>query len=99
MRRLVVRTAARLDIVEIGEYIAADNILAAVRVLGEIEEAIAGLQEMPGKGHQRSDLTDPYARFWSVYSYLIIYEYDDDTVTILRVIHGRRAIEKWIGHN
>ena len=54
---------------------------------------------MPGIGHERSDLMDPKARFWNVYSYMIVYEYDDDTVTILRVIHCQRDIANWNSEN
>lgn len=34
----------------------------------------------------------PQARIWLVPPYVIIYDYDDDLVTVLRVLHARRNI-------
>ena len=59
-----------------------------------MDAAIRGLARMPGKGHARSDVRNPKYRFWTVYSYVIGFEYDDKTVTIVRVIHGRRDLRR-----
>lgn len=92
MRQLFIKPRARLDLLEIWNYIAEENLVAANRVGEELEKAIFGLAAMPGKGHRRLDVKDSVIRFWSVYSYLIAYRYDDTTVTIVRVVHGRRNI-------
>ena len=62
---------ARLDLLEIWEHIAADNIDAADRVEREIKEAVSKLAANPGLGHFRRDLTSKPVRFWPIYSYLI----------------------------
>ena len=62
----------------------------------ELDAAILGLAEMPGKGHRRSEIKDSRVRFWTVYSYLIAYRFDEETITIVRVVHGRRNIRKLI---
>jgi len=62
----------------------------------ELDAAILGLAEMPGKGHRRSEIKDSRVRFWAVYSYLIAYRFDEETITIVRVVHGRRNIRKLI---
>ncbi len=49
---------------------------------------------MPGKGHTRADVRDVRYRFWSVYSYIIAYRFDEETVTIVRIVHGRRNVRK-----
>lgn len=94
MRTLQIRPRARLDLLEIWHYIAEENLTAAIRVGEEFETAIMGLVEMPGKGHGRGDVRDSRVRFWGVYSYLIAYRYDDEVVTILRVVHGRRNMRR-----
>jgi plasmid stabilization system protein ParE len=47
---------------------------------------------MPEMGHLRRDLTSESFRFWSVYSYLVIYRAEARPVQILRVIHGARDV-------
>lgn len=90
MRKLLIQPQARLDLLEIWHYIARDNVTAADRVGERLDAEILELLAMPGKGHVRSDVHDPRYRFWRVYSYLIAYRYDDATLTIVRVVHGRR---------
>lgn len=79
---------ARLDLLEIWEYIARDDIDAADRVIAEIEEATNKLSINPGIGHLRRDLTTKNVRFWRVYSYLIIYKADTNPLEIVRVLSG-----------
>ena len=90
MRRLRIRPQARVDLLEIWHYIARDSIPAANRVSTKLDEAIRGLLVLPGKGHTRPDVDDPKYRFWSVFSYVIAYRFDEKTVTIVRVVHGHR---------
>jgi len=65
---------ASLDLLEIWEYIAADNVDAADRLEQEIRNAVNLLAENPEIGHFRRDLTSKPVRFWPVRSYLIIYD-------------------------
>jgi toxin ParE1/3/4 len=94
MRKLRIQPQARLDVLQIWHHIAADSVSAARRVNERIEEAIRGLVEMPGKGHRRADVKNPAYRFWTVYSYVIAYRYDDASLTVVRVVHGRRDFRK-----
>ena len=64
----------------------------ADRVIEKIHAEINGLREFPGKGHSRADVKQKEYRFWTVYSYLIIYRYDEQTLKLIRVVHGRRNI-------
>ena len=48
---------ADLDLDQIWEYIAADNIDAADRWIGKLFEAFEALARAPGMGHTRDDLT------------------------------------------
>lgn len=66
MSGFVLHPEALADLQEIWEYIAADNLDAADRVLQELYEAIRGLISFPQQGHLRSDLTARPLRFQSV---------------------------------
>ena len=84
--------AARLDLLEIWEYIARDNLDAADRVEREIQQAVSMLARNPGLGHCRRDLTSKPVRFWPVHSYLIIYLPDSRPLEIVRILSGYRDI-------
>jgi toxin ParE1/3/4 len=94
MRKLFIQPQGRADLLEIWHHIAQDNIGAANRVGAELDAAIRNLCEMPGKGHIRQDVKVPSYRFWTVYSYVIAYRYDDDTLTVIRDVHGRRNFRR-----
>lgn len=66
---------------------------AAKRVQADLRSAMRKLAEMPGMGHLRHDLADEPLRFWSVFSYLIIYRPDTSPLQIVRVLHGARDIK------
>ena len=59
---------ARLDLLEIWEYIALDSLDAADRVEQEIQQAVSRLARNPELDHWRRDLTSKPVRFWPVYS-------------------------------
>lgn len=90
MRKLLIRPQARVDLLEIWHHIAQDSIEAANKVSDRLDAAIHDLVRMPGKGHTRPDVRRRDYRFWSVYSYVIAYSFDDLTLTVVRVVHGRR---------
>jgi plasmid stabilization system protein ParE len=97
MRQLLIQPQARVDLLEIWHSIAPNSIRNANRVSDRLDQEIRGLLDMPGKGHGRADVKDRSYRFWSVYSYVIAYRFDDLTVTIVRVVHGRRNFRKLFG--
>ena len=99
MRKMLIRPQARVDLLEIWHYIANDSIAVANAVGDELETAIRRLAESPGIGHMRPDVREPRYRFWTVYSYLIAYRYDDETLTVVRVIHGRRNFRQLFRQN
>ncbi len=73
MSGFVLHPEANTDLDEIWEYIAADNLDAADRVLEEIYEAILSLVPFPGQGHNRPDFTSRPLRFHPVRDFLIAY--------------------------
>lgn len=92
MTRFVLTPLAKEDLDEIYEYIRKDNPDAALRVLNSLRNAMRKLAEMPEMGHFRRDLSDEPFRFWSVYSYLIIYAPESRPLQVVRVLHGARDI-------
>ena len=94
MSRFSLTPAAKADIAEILDVIAADDPSAARRVLAKIKAAMKRLARTPGLGHLREDLADEPLRFWPVYSYLIIYRVGMRPLQIIRVLHGARDVSR-----
>ena len=96
MRAAVLLPLAEQDLNEIWDYIAtaADDVAAANRVIRRIEQGLRRLTDRPTLGHQRADVTNDTYRFSVVDPYVIAYRFDDDTVTVARVVHGRRDFTK-----
>ena len=96
MARYVLTESAQADVREIVAYIRKRSPQAAKRVRGELRQAMQRLVEFPGIGHLRLDLADEPLRFWSVYSYLIIYRPDRKPLEVIRVLHGARDVERFL---
>ena len=62
-------------------------------VLQEISAAFRLLASHPEAGHFRRDLTPLPVKFWTVFSYLIVYDPSARPLAIVRVLHGRREVE------
>ena len=82
---------ARADLDEIWEFIRADNLDAADRVIAEILSAIRALIQFPREGHRRPDLTSRPLRFIRVREYLIGYAPDEKPLWVVAVMHGKRS--------
>ena len=65
----------------------------ALRVLREIREALRFLGANPEAGHLREDLTDAPLKFWTVFSYLIVYDPAKRPIEILNIIHSARDVQ------
>lgn len=79
------------DLEEIWDFISADNLDAADRIISDILAAIDGLVPFPDRGHRRPDLTSRPLRFIPVREYLIAYAPDERPLSIIAVIHGQRS--------
>jgi plasmid stabilization system protein ParE len=64
----------------------------ADRVVAELFLEFDALARSPHRGHRRRDLTSRSVLFSRVYSFLIVYEWSGDQVTIIGVLHGKRDI-------
>jgi plasmid stabilization system protein ParE len=90
----LVSPQARQDLFEITDYIANDNLDAALRLRDRLFAAFDRLAKRPGLGHVRTDLVPAEfgVRFWSVGTYLIIYRPAEPVIQIVRVLSGYRDI-------
>ena len=93
-KRYQLTEAAQRNVDEIGAFIAEDSIDAALKVYAALEEAFERLAENPGIGHTRQDLTDRAVKFWSVFSYLVVYDPAGAPLTVFAVLHGARDVEQ-----
>jgi plasmid stabilization system protein ParE len=92
MSRCDLTPQARLDLIEIWNYIAQDNIDMADRVLKEIDKAMDNLVDHPEMGHWREDLVDRRHRLWTLYSYHLIYRTETTPLQVVRILHASRDI-------
>lgn len=90
--RILVRTgAADTDLIDVWIYLAPRNLAAADQLLDTFQQAFERLLIYPESGQRRDDIS-PGLRHLTLGNHLILYRYDGEAVTILRVLHGRRNI-------
>lgn len=87
---------ADLDLDEIWEYIAADDIDAADRWVEKLFVAFEILGQNPGIGHRREDLTSHSVLFWPVGAYLVIYRAESRPIEIVAVTQGSRDVPAFL---
>jgi antitoxin ParD1/3/4/toxin ParE1/3/4 len=63
-------------------------------VLDAFHEAIVALSQTPAMGHTRMDLTERRLKFWSVYSYLLVYDPESRPLTVIAVLHAARNVRR-----
>jgi plasmid stabilization system protein ParE len=97
MKEYVLGKGAELDLNEIWEYIAQDNLDAADRWIEKLFEAFESLARNPGLGHKREDLTAYPILFWPVGAYLVLYRIQLEFIEIVGVTQGARDIPSFLG--
>ena len=76
---------ALFDLNEIWEYVSADNLAAAERLIAEILESIEALVASPNRGRRRPHLTSQPLRFIVVREYLIAYAPEEKPLWVVRL--------------
>lgn len=99
MSRYRLSPEARQDILDITDYIAADNVDAAFRLRDRLFAVFDRLARRPALGHVRDDLIARTSgvRFWPVGAYLVIYRPAEHALQIVRVLSGYRDIGAILG--
>lgn len=86
-------------VTEIGDYIATEYPQTALRIVKEIIESVARLQQFPKSGRIVPEFDNPYIREVIHAPYRILYQEYNDAVEILTVIHSRQLLtEKSLRH-
>jgi toxin ParE1/3/4 len=80
---------AEADLEELWAYIAANNPDAADRMVDAVLEASRMHVRFPGIGQKRDDLR-PGLRCFVVSPYVVFYRPIEDTIEVLRILHGAR---------
>ena len=93
MARYLLSSEAEEDLLGIRDYLLAQGgKRLALYVLREMTAAFRLLASHPEVGHRREDLTPLPVKFWSVFSYLIVYDPTTRSPAIVRVLDGRREV-------
>jgi toxin ParE1/3/4 len=90
-RKLRRTPSAELDLQEIWNYVADDNLDAADKLVLGLAETCALLARRPEIGRTRPDL-GPDLRSFTHRHYLILYRVTEDAVEIIRIVHGARNL-------
>ncbi len=93
MSRCIFTASARQDLRDIHDYIARDDVEAALRFVQRLEQRCKSVADMPGMGRRRDDLP-PGLRSVVEGSYIIVYRPMENGVRILRVLQGSRDLPK-----
>lgn len=97
MTQFLLSPDAEDDLDTIKQYLVQQGGNALARhVLMEIRLAIRFLSENPEAGHKRTDLTDEPVKFWSVFSYMIVYDPTMRPLGVARILHSSQNLEKLI---
>jgi plasmid stabilization system protein ParE len=93
VKRFVLSPAATADVEQIEAFLDVHAPHATDVVLAKIRDTMRRLATTPGIGHLRRDLADEPLRFFSVWSYLIVYRLTSP-LEIVRVVHGARDVAR-----
>jgi toxin ParE1/3/4 len=85
------------DLNEIHDFIATDNVTAALRFIDRLEEKFQAIAESPEIGRTRKELA-PNLRSFPVGNYVIFYRPIKAGIQVIRVLHGARDIEALFEH-
>jgi toxin ParE1/3/4 len=90
----IVRTpAAKRDLAAITDYIAAENLTAALGFYDEIDRLLNMIAQYPEMG-EAVDHLSPGLRRFTLGNYLLFYRHVDEEIELIRVLHGARDIDR-----
>ncbi len=92
-RKVIWAYAAEEDLDSAAEYIHRDSPAYAASFVIRALEIGRSLSEFPDRGRVVPEFRDRNIREIFVYSYRLIYRVEDDRVSILALIHGRRDFQ------
>ena len=93
MAGVIFTQSAQTDLLEAWLFIAEENQTAADRTLDAIERQAQALLSQPLIGRARPELAEGVRSWPTSTPYILYYLTDNDSVTILRVLHHARDIQ------
>lgn len=99
MARFRLTREAETQVGDIVEFIATERENAALRLRDALYDAFELLAAHPGIGHARQDLTPRALKFWTVSSFLVVYDPGSEPLTIVAVLHGARDAQRLLNEN
>lgn len=80
------------DLNEIKEYISQDNETFGAKVVNKILEDLEGLSQFPEKGKSLTVKLEIKTKYRYLISgeYIIFYTYENEIISIQRILHGKR---------
>ena len=96
MAEIIWTEPALIDLDEIAEYIALDNLIAAKNLVKEVFTVVDRLSEFPNSGRQPPEL--PHSKYLEVLSNpcRIIYRIDNKCVYILHVMRTEMKLRRYL---
>src|SRR5689334_14900290 len=103
MSRIIKRPVAKEDLIEQAEFIARDNLEAALRFLDSAEQTFALLARLPRIGKSRRVKSRVFANvrqfpIAGFQKYLVFYRPIEGGIEVFRVLHGARDLNLIIGN-
>jgi toxin ParE1/3/4 len=93
-RNVIWAYAAEEDLEAAASYIHRDSPAYAVSFVERALEAGRSLNEFAERGRMVPELSDSSIREIFIFSYRLVYRIEDDRISILALIHGRRDFQK-----
>ena len=93
MARAVFAPAAAADLIDIYDFIAADNRSAAGALIDRFERQAAMLAAQPGLGRARPELR-PDLRSLAIGRCVLFFRSSEDGLEVVRVLHGMRDLAR-----
>ena len=90
MSGFVLHPDAFNDLVEVRDFIAADNPQAANETIEKLFRTFQSLAEFPELGRVRPDLSSRPVRFHIAGQLIIVYAPDEKPLPIIAILHGSR---------
>jgi len=92
-RKVIWAYAAEEDLDAAAAYIHKDSPAYAASFVDRVLAAGRSLNEFAERGHIVQELRDNHIREIFIYSYRLVYRIQDDRISILALIHGRRDFQ------
>ena len=96
MVEIVWTEASLIDLNEIAEYIALDNVLAAEKLVQKVFDRVELLSNSPNSGRKPPELGKTRYREVIVGPCRIVYRANKDEIIILYIMRGERLLKKYI---